>query len=284
MRRPGLAARLRRNATGVFGAAVVAAFVMTALLSPLLAPHSPVETDLSHRLKPPFWSSGAVPGRWLGTDQLGRDVLSRMIFGARISLLVAAIAVVVSGTFGVGIGLLSGYYGGLADQIIMRIVDIQLAFPFILLAILVLAVLRPSLVNVVAVLALSSWVIYCRLARAQTLSLREREFITAARAMGCRELRILGRHVAPNLIAVVVVVAALQVAQVIITESVLSFLGLGVQPPTPTWGLIIGEGREYINVAWWITTFPGLALMITVIALGFVADWLRDRLDPALRT
>jgi peptide/nickel transport system permease protein len=200
-----------------------------------------------------------------------------------VSLLVAVTAVVGSGAVGILFGLLAGYYRGGADSVIMRVVDIQLAFPFILLAIFILSVSRPNLINVIVVLGLSSWVIYCRLVRAQTLALREREFVTAARAIGCQDVRILIRHILPNLVATVIVVAAFQVAQVVITESVLSFLGMGVQPPTPTWGSAIGEGREYINVAWWMITFPGLALMMTVIGVGFLADWLRDVLDPTLR-
>jgi peptide/nickel transport system permease protein len=200
-----------------------------------------------------------------------------------VSLLVAVTAVTGSGAIGILLGLLAGYHKGSVDSVIMRVVDTQLAFPFILLAIFILAVSRPSLLNVIIVLALSSWVIYCRLVRAQTLTLAEREFVTAARAVGSSDVRILLRHILPNLVATVVVVAALQVAQVVITESVLSFLGMGVQPPTPTWGSAIGEGREYINVAWWIITFPGIALMMTVMGVGFLADWLRDILDPTLR-
>lgn len=279
-----MARRLRGQAAGVIGASCIMALVLAALFAPKITPFNPVDANLEMRLRPPFWYPQAAPGHWLGTDQLGRDLLSRILFGARVSLLVAATAVTISGTLGVTLGLLAGFYGGIADQVIMRVVDVQLAFPFILLAILILSILRPNLINVIGLLALSSWVAYCRLVRAQTLALREREFVIAARATGCRDTRLLLRHIAPNLVAAVIIVAALQVAQVIITESVLSFLGLGVQPPTPTWGLTIGEGREYINVAWWIITFPGLALMTTVIGIGFLADWLRDHLDPTLRT
>jgi peptide/nickel transport system permease protein len=268
---------------GIIGGGVIVALVLAALFASKLTPFNPVDANLEMRLRPPFWYPQAAPGHWLGTDQLGRDLLTRILFGARVSLTVAATAVTISGTLGVALGLLAGFYGGIPDHIIMRMVDVQLAFPFILLAIFILSILRPSLLNVIGLLALSSWVANCRLVRAQTLALREREFVMAARAMGCHDSRLLLRHVAPNLIAAVVIVAALQVAQVIITESVLSFLGLGVQPPTPTWGLTIGEGREYINVAWWIITFPGLALMLTVVSIGFLADWLRDRLDPTLR-
>lgn len=274
---------MARHGKGAIGATIVVALVVTATFAPIIAPFNPTDAILRSRLKPPVWYPNNAPGRILGTDQLGRDLLSRIIYGARISLVVAATTVVVSGITGVFLGLMAGYHGGMIDHVIMRIVDIQLAFPFILLAILVLAVLRPSAVNVVVVLVLSNWVIYCRLIRAQMLSLREREFVVAAHAVGCGDARILFRHILPNLVAPMTVVAAFQVAQVIVTESVLSFLGLGIQPPTPSWGLIIGEGREYLDVAWWISTFPGLILMMTVIAVGFLGDWLRDVLDPTLR-
>lgn len=272
-----------RHAGGIVGAAGIAIVLAVALLAPVIAPFNPTDSDLGARLRPPAWAPHALPGRVLGTDQLGRDLLSRTIYGARLSLAVAGTAVVASGVVGVPLGMLAGYYGGAADQIIMRIVDVQLAFPFVLLAILVLAVLRPNLFNIVGVLVISTWVLYCRLVRAQTMSLKTREFVTAGRAIGCNDVRILARHILPNLFAPVVVVATFQIAQVVVTESVLSFLGVGIQPPTPAWGLIMGEGREYLDVAWWITTFPGLALVFTVIAFGLFGDWLRDRLDPTIQ-
>lgn len=268
---------------GAIGAAIVGIVLGIAVFAPQIAPRDPLETDLSSRLRPPFWSARALPGRLLGTDQLGRDLLSRMIFGARVSLVIAGVAVSGAAVTGMGLGLLSGYRGGWVDQLVMRLVDIQSAFPFILLAIFVLAVLGSSLVNVVIVLALSSWGLYCRLVRAQTLAAREREFVVAARALGCRPARVLLVHILPAQLTGILVLAALQTAQVVVTESVLSFLGLGIQPPTPTWGLAIGEGREYVSIAWWLITFPGLALMITVVGLGLLAESMRDLLGPGLR-
>lgn len=243
-----------------------------AMLAPQIAPRDPLEVDLRARLRPPFWASNALPGRWLGTDQLGRDFLSRLLFGARMSLAIASLSVGVAALVGVGLGLIAGYGGGWMDHSIMRLVDVQAAFPFILLAIFVLAVLGPSLGNVVLVLALSSWGVYCRFARAQTLALRERDYVVAARALGCRPVRVLVAHILPAQKVGIMVLAALQTAQVVVTESVLSFLGLGVQPPTPTWGLAIGEGREYVSVAWWLITFPGVMLMMTVVGLGLLAE------------
>ncbi|HBY94120.1 MAG TPA: peptide ABC transporter permease [Chloroflexi bacterium] len=268
---------------GAIGLLLTLCVVAMALFAPLIAPHDPLNSELSMRLKPPFWYPNATPTYLLGTDALGRDLLSRVVFGSRISIMVAAVAVVVSGTFGVIVGLLSGYYTGLFDQVVQRIVEIQQAFPFILLAIVVLVVLRPSLANVIIVLVLSSWVIYTRMVRAQTLILREREFVLAARSFGSSDWRIMFRHILPNLIPMIVVLATFQTAQLLLIEAVISFLGLGIPPPTPTWGRTISEGREYLDRAWWITTFPGFALMLTVVGIGFLGDWLRDLLDPTLR-
>jgi peptide/nickel transport system permease protein len=267
----------------MIGAAIVAAVIGIAVFAPYVAPRDPLETDLSARLRPPFWSAGALSGHLLGTDQLGRDLLSRTIFGARVSLLIAGMAVIGAAVAGVVLGLLAGYRGGWLDQAIMHAVDVQSAFPFILLAIFVLAVLRPSVTNVVIVLIISSWALYCRLVRALTLAARERDFIVAARALGCRPSRVLWVHLLPAQLPALTVVATFQTAQVIVTESVLSFLGLGVQPPTPTWGLAIGEGREYVSLAWWMITVPGVALMVTVVGLGLLAESLRVALSPDLR-
>ncbi len=262
---------------------VLAAVSTGAIAAPLLTRHRPGTIDLANRLTPPAWTAGGKPGHALGTDQLGRDVLSRLAFGARVSLFVGLSAVAISGIVGVALGLVAGYYGGWFDDVIMRLADFELAFPFILLAIAVLAVLGPGLEKVILVLSLTGWAQYCRLTRAQVLGLRETEFVEAARTIGASTARVLRRHVLPNTLAPVIVIASFSVAGVIIAEASLSFLGLGVPPAVPSWGGMLAEGRAYIERAWWLVTFPGLMLMLTVLSINVLGDAIRDALDPRLR-
>jgi peptide/nickel transport system permease protein len=271
-----------RKRAGVAGLVIVALDVLVALAAPAIAPHDLLDQDVARRLLPPAWLAGGSREYLLGTDQLGRDILSRIVHGSRVSLAIGLLSVVLSLPVGVGVGLLAGYFGGRLDDVTMRIADVQLAFPFILLAITIAGVLGPSPRNVILILAVGGWVIYARLARGQALSLRERDFIEAARALGVGNLRILWRHVLPNVVSPITVVGTFAVAQMILLESSLSFLGLGVQPPTPSWGGMLNDGRAYITVAWWLTTFPGAAIMLTVLGINFVGDWLRDLLDPRL--
>ena len=274
----------RRNAGGGLGFLIVVLNIGVALLAPVLAPHDPVEQDIARRLLPPTWLAGSSPEHVLGTDQLGRDILARIIYGSRISLLIGLVSVALSLPIGVSVGLLAGYFGGRLDDIIMRLADVQLAFPFILLAITIAGVLGPSPRNVVLILAVGGWVVYARLTRAQVLSLREKEFVEAARSLGLGHGRILFRHVLPNILTPIIVVGTFSVAQMILLESSLSFLGLGVQPPTPSWGGMLNDGRAYITIAWWLMTFPGAAIMLTVLGINFLGDWLRDLLDPRLQS
>jgi peptide/nickel transport system permease protein len=258
--------------------------VIMAIAAPRIAPYDPTYIDVVRRLKPPLWTSGEGEVHLLGTDSLGRDVFSRVVYGSRISLIVGLTVVIISGTFGVLLGLISGYAGGsLLDDVIMRLADIQLAFPFLLIAIAFLAVLGPGLVNVVIVLALFGWVQYARVVRGQTMALREKEFVEAARAIGVKHGRIIFRHILPNTWAPTIVLASFAVASTILTEAALSFLGLGVKPAVPTWGGMLADGRDHITVSWWIVLFPGLAIMITVLCINVFGDWLRDYLDPRLR-
>ena len=265
------------------GGLVVVAVVLVALLAPVLAPHRMTAFDLVHRLAPPAWDAGGSWAHPLGTDPLGRDVLSRILYGARTSLAVAGAAVLLAAALGIFLGLLSGYAGSWVDALIMRLADIQLSFPYLLLAIAVMALLKPSLVNLIIVLVLRSWVVYARLIRVVTLSAREREFVTAARALGGGGARIVLRHIAPNAVGPAIVVSSFQLAELIIVESSLSFLGLGVQPPTPSWGGMVSDGREYVSSAWWLSAFPGLAIVLTVLGANLFGDALRRALDPRLR-
>jgi peptide/nickel transport system permease protein len=275
--------RLVRRRTALFGAAVVVAVMLAAALAPLVSPFDPLEQDIGQRLKEPGWQDAQGRVHALGTDHLGRDILSRIVFGSRIALVVGLAAVVISGVLGMVIGLVAGYFGGRVDDILMRLADIQLAFPFILLAIAVIGVLGPSLRNIIIVIGVSSWVVYARVVRGEVLSIREREYVQAAIALGSQHGRVLGQHVLPNTFTPWLVVATLDMARVIVIESALSFLGLGVQPPTPTWGGMLADGRVYLSTAWWLATFPGLAILITVLGINLFGDGLRDTLDPRLK-
>lgn len=278
-----LLARLARRRTALFGLVVVVAVGCVALLAPWLSPFGPLEQEISERLRAPGWQDAAGRVHPLGTDHLGRDILARIIHGSRVALIVGFAAVAISGVLGMTIGLVSGYFGGRVDDLFMRLADIQLAFPFILLAIAVIGVLGPSLQNIIIVIGVSSWVVYARVVRGEVLSLREREFVQAAVALGSRDWRILVRHVLPNAFTPWLVVATLDMARVIVVESALSFLGLGVQPPTPTWGGMLADGRVYLSTAWWLATFPGLAILVTVLGINLLGDGLRDTLDPRLK-
>lgn len=278
-----LLARLVRRRTALFGLVVVVAVGGVALLAPWLSPFDPLEQEITQRLRPPGWQDASGRVHLLGTDHLGRDILARIIHGSRIALVVGFAAVAISGLLGMTIGLVSGYFGGRIDDLFMRLADIQLAFPFILLAIAVIGVLGPSLQNIIIVIGVSSWVVYARVVRGEVLSLREREFVQAAVALGSRDWRILFRHVLPNAFTPWLVVATLDMARVIVVESALSFLGLGVQPPTPTWGGMLADGRVYLSTAWWLATFPGLAILLTVLGINLLGDGLRDTLDPRLK-
>ena len=274
--------RLARRRTALFGLGVVVTVLLAAVFAPWLTPFDPLEQDINQRLKEPGWQTAEGRVHALGTDHLGRDILARVIFGSRIALVVGLSAVLISGVLGMPIGLVSGYFGGKVDDFFMRLADIQLAFPFILLAIAVIGVLGPSLRNIIIVIGVSSWVVYARVVRGEVLSIREREFVQAAIALGSGDGRVLVRHVLPNAFTPWLVVATLDMARVIVIESALSFLGLGVQPPTPTWGGMLADGRVYLSTAWWLATFPGLAILVTVLGINLLGDGLRDTLDPRL--
>ena len=274
------ARRLGRDRAAAVSLAVVAVVVLLAVLAPILPLADPLEQDLVARLIPPVWSEDGTSDHLLGTDQLGRDILSRVIWGARISLIVGVSAVVISGLLGVTAGVLAGYFGGRVDNVLMRIADGQLAIPFILLVIAVISVVGPGIQKVIPVLGVTGWVIYARVARSEVLTVREREFVQAAHALGASTPRILWRHITPNILGSVAVVASVEIANVILLESALGFLGLGVQPPTPSWGNMLGEGRDYLTTSWWLAEIPGLALALTALAINVVGDFLRDVLDP----
>jgi peptide/nickel transport system permease protein len=276
--------RHRIDLGAVLGTILVSLVLAAAILAPLLTPHDPAKTNLSRRLVGPTWTASPThPEHPLGTDALGRDLFSRILYGSRASLTIGLVATSVAAVVGITLGLVSGYYGGWIDKVLMRLADIQLAFPGILLALAILAVLGPSTVNLVVVLALSHWVTFARLVRGEVLSLKSRDFVLSAVAIGASDLRIMLRQLMPNLVTSLTVIFTVSLTRLIIAESSLSFLGFGVQPPTPTWGGMLGDGRSYLARAWWVSTLPGVALMITVLGINLVGDWLRDKFDPRLR-
>jgi peptide/nickel transport system permease protein len=257
--------------------------LIPAIFAPLVAPHDPLKGSLSKRLKPPVWAEGGSIEYPLGTDKMGRDLLSRMIYGARISLLVSFMAVFVGGSMGTTLGLISGYFGGKIDALIMRLVDITLSLPTILLALVLVSALGPSFGTVITVIALIIWARYARQARAETLTVKEQDFVARARVAGASHLRIMLRYIFPNIVNTLVVLATLQVGAIILLESTLSFLGVGIPRPTPAWGVMVADGRELIVTAWWVSMFPGIGIMLTVLSLNLFGDWLRDHLDPKLK-
>lgn len=266
----------------VFGLLLVVLAVV-AVAAPWLAPYDANDFELTNRLLPPFFMEGGSREFPLGTDALGRDVLTLLVHGSRVSLVVGLVAVAVGASVGLIVGIICGYYGGTIDNVIMRIGDVQLAFPFILLAIALMAVLGAGLGNVILVLSLRSWVSYARVVRGEVLVLKEREYVQAVQALGAADWRVHIRHLMPNVVASVIVIASFSVAQTIIAEASLSFLGLGVGVATPTWGSLIAAGKDHLTDAWWISAFPGIAIMLTVLSVNMVGDWLRDYLDPRLK-
>ncbi len=269
--------RLAKKPLAVAGGLFVLLMAALAILAPVLAPYDPSALDFSAQLAPPS------AAHWLGTDDLGRDILSRMMYGARISLSVGFVAVGIAIAIGIVLGGIAGYYGGRVDQFIMWLVDVMLVFPSMFLILAVIAFVGPSLFNIMAIIGLTGWMGVTRLVRAEFLALREREFVAAVRAQGARDFRIIFRHILPNAMAPVLVSATFGVAGAILTESALSFLGIGVPPPKATWGSLLSDGKAMIEVAWWLTLFPGLAIFITTLAYNLLGEGIRDVLDPRLR-
>ena len=279
----GLLGELWHDKAGFFGAAFLVVLLICAVFAPWIAPHDPSAQSLSDRLVAPAWTDGGSWTHPLGTDNLGRDVLSRMIHGSRISLIVGASVVVIAGTVGVVLGLISGYKGGRIDRWLMGFVDTQVAFPGLLLALIILAVVGPSMGAVIVVLAINGWMVYARITRGVVLSVKETPYVEAAEIVGCRPRRVVFRHILPNLSSALTTLAVLEFARIVLAEAALSFLGLGIQPPATSWGLDVSNGRDYIFGSWWLVTFPGLAIALTVLAINLVASWLRVVADPLER-
>lgn len=265
------------------GIVVLGLVVVVAATASLIAPQDPDRVDLAQRLLPPFWLADGSTANLLGTDSLGRDVLSRLLYGSRVSLLVGFAAVLLGGTVGVVLGLVAGYWGGRVDTIVMTMVDVQMAYPFVLLALAFLTITGPGMLQVVLVLGIINWVTYARVVRAQVIALRSSQFIESARALGASRSQVVFRHLLPNSFSPIIVLTSFAVARTILSEASLSFLGLGLDPSTPSWGGMTASGRDYIIQAWWLVTFPGIAIAATVVATNIVGDWIRDQLDPKLR-
>jgi peptide/nickel transport system permease protein len=281
--RKSIAFRVNRQIIPAFFLTFAVALACLALFAPVIAPHDPQQQSLKDRLHPPAWSERGDWSHPLGTDNLGRDILSRLIYGSRITLTVIGLSIPATALLGSLVGILGGYFRGWIDALIMRIADVQLALPAVLFAVLLAAVYGPGLRNVILIIIGWRWATYARVVRAEVLSLRERDFISAAQSLGATDLRIVLRHLAPNIVNTIIVLASLDLAVVVLVEASLSFLGVGVPPTTVSWGTMVSEGRSFIGVAWWLVTFPGLSILLIALLGNLSGDWLRDRLDPRLR-
>lgn len=275
--------RLFKSKTGAVGLIMLLLIVSISLAAPYIAPHDPAKAAIAQKLLPPAWEEGGSQDYILGTDGLGRDIWSRIVYGSRVSLIVGFCSVAISGLIGIALGLLAGYYGSWVDAVIMRVTDAFVSIPAILFMMLFMLVLGDGLGTLIFVIGITGWVNYTRLVRSEVLSVRERDYVRAARVSGAKALRIMGVHVLPNIMSSFIVIATLSVGRVIISEAALSFLGLGIQPPAVSWGGMLSDGRQYLATSWWVATFPGLAITLTVLAIIFVGDWLRDWLDPKLK-
>jgi peptide/nickel transport system permease protein len=279
-RRPAALRTLLRNRLAVVALAVLAVLLVAAVFAPLLAPDDPNAQDLLMRLKPPAWQHGGSGAHLLGTDQLGRDMLSRVVYGTRVSLLVGAGAALLAGVIGTVVGLAAGYFGGWPDRVLMRLADVQLAFPSILLALAIVGFFGSGLWYVILVLGITGWVSYARVVRSEVMSLRSRDFVTEARAIGVTDVAIMRRHLLPNVMAPLATIGTLHIAAAIVAEASLSYLGLGVPKETVTWGSMLADGQLYLGTSWWVAVFPGIALMLTSLAVNITGDALRDVADP----
>lgn len=283
---PDISAARRVGRIGIvpiFALAIVSTLVLVAIFADIIAPHSPITTSLPNRLQPPAWVEGGSHEFLLGTDRVGRDILSRIIFGARATLLIAVMALLMGAAIGAIIGIISGFFSGTVDNALMRVVDVTLSLPIILIALLFVVIADPAISNVIIAISLVLWAQFARVLRGEVLSLRERDFVALARIAGASNIRIMARHIFPNVVNTLIVMASLQVGWVIMVEAILSFLGAGVPPPTPVWGSMIADGRNYVTTAWWMTVFPGLTMMVVILAFNLLGEWLRDALDPRLR-
>lgn len=270
--------KLSRSWTGMLGFSLIILLLLLSVFGGLIAPFDPMDAPLRERLLPPMTN-----GHILGTDQLGRDILSRIIAGTKVSVIIGLATALLAGLIGTVVGVIAGYFRGWIDVVLMRIVDVQLSFPFILLVLVISAVLGAGLTNIVISLALAGWVVFARVIRSEVLAIREKEFITAAIATGVPKFEILFRHILPNIFTPIIILVSLQMGTYIIAEASVSFLGFGVQPPTPAWGNMLNEGKDYIFSSWWLITFPGIAIIITTLGVNLFGDWLRDTLDPELK-
>src|SRR6266446_3753016 len=275
--------RLRDRRLPVIPLGIITIFVLIAILAPLISPADPEEQSLRSRFRPPVWDERGSWQHPLGTDRLGRDMLSRIFYGSRVSLTSGVVTVLLASAFGAAVGLVAGYYGGRVDAVLMRLTDATMSFPVILLALVLAVTVGPSFANVVVAIAVILWARYARVIRGQVLTLMELDFIAQARIAGAGAWRVISRHLLPNTLNTLVVLVTLQIGYVIIVEASLSFLGAGIPPPTPAWGSMIAEGRDFVTSAWWVSLFPGLAILLVVLAFNLLGDWLRDTLDPKLR-